>query len=261
MDRFTDEKNIIEYFQGLETKSILFPVFNDELKLLFSSIYKRKNWKKWIDSSAKSAPPPDFYNNDLKFMMDVMRVDDHEYISAKGKTVNEERRIENQALKNIREDERFKGMNLSQIYADIHSDLPTDEDHNFSRYLECFWRTIENHKKKIPNYKKNHPGYKVIFFVFDESSAYCETVKKYLGEKKKGLVFNGWPHIPFVDREFLKIMDNSEIDYLIWFTPYKLIRLEGDKIFNLPKAAIYSRESMDFQYLTYDYDLMVSVEV
>ena len=260
MDRYTDEKNIIKYFQSLETKSILFPIFNDELKLLFSSIYKRKNWKKWIDSSAKNAPPPDFYNNDLNFMMDVMRVDDHEYISAKGKTVNEERRIENQTLKNIREDERFKGMNLSQIYVDIHSDLPTDEDHNFSRYLECFWRTIENHKKKIPNYKKNHPGYKVIFFIFDESSAYCETVDKYLGEKKKGILFEGRPHIPFVDKEFLKIMDNSEIDYLIWFTPYKLIRLEGDKIFNLPKAAIYSRGSMDFQYLTYDYDRIISVE-
>lgn len=153
MDHFTKEKNIIEFFQLEDSTSIFFPVFNSELRLLFSSIYKKKNWKKWIDSSGKNAPPPDFFNKDLQFMMDVMRIDDHEYISPKGKVVNEERKLESQAFADIKKDEQFKDFQPSQIFVDIHSDLPTDEDHNFTRYKKSFWRTIENHKKKIPNYK------------------------------------------------------------------------------------------------------------
>ena len=81
------------------------------------------------------------------------------------------------------------------------------------------------------------------------------------GEKKKGILFEGRPHIPFVDKEFLKIMDNSEIDYLIWYAPYKKINLGNGNVFDMPKAAIYSRLAMNFQYLTYDYECMVSVEV
>lgn len=134
-------------------------------------------------------------------MMDVMRIDDHEYISPKGKVVNEERKLESQAFADIKKDEQFKDFQPSQIFVDIHSDLPTDEDHNFTRYKKSFWRTIENHKKKIPNYKKNHLGYKVIFFVFDESSAYCETVEKYSGEKKKESYLK-------VDRTYLLLIKN-----------------------------------------------------
>ena len=47
MDHFTDEKNIIEFFQLEDSTSIFFPVFNSELRLLFSFIYKKKNWKKF----------------------------------------------------------------------------------------------------------------------------------------------------------------------------------------------------------------------
>ena len=261
MDHFTEEKNIIEFFQFEDSTSIFFPVFNSELRLVFSSIYKKKNWKKWIDSSGKNAPPPDFYNKDLQLMMDVMRIDDHEYISAKGKVVNEQRKIESQAIAQIKKSDQYKELKEPIIFADIFTDLPTDEDHNFGRYKECFWRTIENHKKKIPNYQKNHPGYKVIFFVFDESSAYCETTEKFSGTMKKGMSFEGRPHVQFLDKEFLKVMENSEIDYLIWYTPYKKIDFDPKgKFFDLPKAAFYSRTAMNFNYLTYDYNRIISVE-
>lgn len=102
MDYFTYENNIIKYFQRVDSESIFIPVFNKELRLVFSSIHKRKNWKKWINSSGKNDPPPDFYNIDLQFMMDVMRIDDHEYISPKGKVVNEQRKIESQAIAQIK---------------------------------------------------------------------------------------------------------------------------------------------------------------
>ena len=260
MDYFADENNIIEYFQKIDAKSVAFPVFNRELRLVFSSIHKKKNWKRWVNSSGKNDPPPDFYNKELKFMMDVMRVDDHEYVSSKGKVVNEQRKLESQAISKFVKSEDYRRLNNPVIFADIFTDLPTDEDHNFTRYKECFRRTIENHKNKIPNYEKNHPGYKVIFFVFDESSAYFETKEKFTGVKKKDMIFEGNPHIQFLDKEFLKVIIDSDIDYLIWFTPYKLCRLSEGGCMNLPLVAIYSRENMDLNYINYDPERIISVE-
>lgn len=78
---------------------------------------------------------------------------------------------------------------------------------------------------------------------------------------KKGIMLKGVPHIQFLDKEFLKVMENSEIDYLIWYTPYKKIDLDSKgNFFDLPKVAIYSRSAMDFKCTTYDYDRIISVE-
>lgn len=261
MDRFSKEVNIISNFQDESIPFVLFPVVNREVRLIFSSIYKRKNWKYWIDTSGKNDPPPDFYNIDLKLMMDVMRVDDHEYISAKGKVVNEERRLENEAFAELKRQGMLDKFDPANIYVDIHSDLPTDEDHNFTRYIECFKRTIENHKRKIENYKKNHPGYKVIFFVFDESSAYCEVADEKKVNIKKGELMRGRPHIHFLDNQFLKVIDGSEIDYLIWYAPYKKINLGGDKIYDMPRAAIYDSSNMKFECIEYNNKRLISVEV
>lgn len=260
MDRFSKEVNIISNFQDESIPFVLFPVVNREVRLIFSSIYKRKNWKYWIDTSGKNDPPPDFYNKDLKLMMDVMRVDDHEYISAKGKTVNEERRIESQAYAELRVRGVLDRIDPSLIYIDVHSNLPTDEDHNFTRYIECFTRTIEKHKCKIKNYKKNHPGYKIIFFILDESSAYFEIAENVKPNIKKGEIAQGRPHIHFLDRQFLQVIVHSEIDYLIWYAPYKMINLEGGNVYDMPRAAIYDCSQMDFECLEYDNNRLVSAE-
>ena len=78
---------------------------------------------------------------------------------------------------------------------------------------------------------------------------------------KKGMSFEGRPYVQFLDKEFLKVMENSEIDYLIWYTPYKKIDFDPKgNFFDLPKAAFYSRTAMNFDYLTYDYNRIISVE-
>lgn len=261
MNQFYKEAKIIERFQHEKTQQMLFPNVTDTAEAVFLSIYEIDSWKQWTDSSGKNVPPPDFYNIDLKLMMDVMRVDDHEYISAKGKVVNEERRLENEAFAELKRQGMLDKFDPANIYVDIHSDLPTDEDHNFTRYIECFKRTIENHKRKIENYKKNHPGYKVIFFVFDESSAYCEVADEKKVNIKKGELMRGRPHIHFLDNQFLKVIDGSEIDYLIWYAPYKKINLGGDKIYDMPRAAIYDSSNMKFECIEYNNKRLISVEV
>lgn len=260
MNQFYKEAKIIERFQHEKTQQMLFPNVTDTAEAVFLSIYEIDSWKQWTDSSGKNVPPPDFYNIDLKLMMDVMRVDDHEYISAKGKTVNEERRIESQAYAELRVRGVLDRIDPSLIYIDVHSNLPTDEDHNFTRYIECFTRTIEKHKCKIKNYKKNHPGYKIIFFILDESSAYFEIAENVKPNIKKGEIAQGRPHIHFLDRQFLQVIDHSEIDYLIWYAPYKMINLEGGNVYDMPRAAIYDCSQMDFECLEYDNNRLVSVE-
>lgn len=76
MDIFDNEKKIIEYFQSMVSTSevALFPQ-NDEMEQVFLSIYDEELWGKWVDTSGKNDPPPDFYCDEYGLMMDVMRID------------------------------------------------------------------------------------------------------------------------------------------------------------------------------------------
>ena len=71
------ESNLIELFRILKTEEILLLPTVDETEYICQSLLNTRRWEKWIDSSAKDAPPPDFYNDNEQIMMDVMRVDDH----------------------------------------------------------------------------------------------------------------------------------------------------------------------------------------
>lgn len=58
-------------------KSVYFLMENEESAKVFESIHDQENWKQWIEIAGKSDPPPDFFADTYKYMMDVMRVDDH----------------------------------------------------------------------------------------------------------------------------------------------------------------------------------------
>ena len=88
MNYFDKENKIIEWFQNVEPSSVYFPIETNELVSVFESIHDEEKWKCWINNSRKSDPPPDFYCNELRLMMDVMRVDDHAYKNKKGKLIN-----------------------------------------------------------------------------------------------------------------------------------------------------------------------------
>lgn len=134
-------------------------------------------WKNWIYSGGKSDLPPDFYSDNCKLMMDVMRVDDHTH-KVKGKFINEtnakESKIQNE-LKSSGLKDNFPNANF---IVNAITDLPTEKDHRYLWYKEMFTRVLSEYNKKVELYNKNHPGYKIIFFVFDESSQYFQTYSK-----------------------------------------------------------------------------------
>ena len=253
------ESNIIELFRELETEEIgLIPDDIDTMNIC-RCLMDSNHWENWVDSSGKNMPPPDYYNIQEGLMMEVMRVDDHAFQGNKriiNPTLARERKIERE----LRESGFLSQFPDSmKIIINADSGLHTNEDHNYQFYFENFKRTIEHHKSKINNYQRNHPGFKTIFFVFDESTAYV-LMKKVPKEIKQGQLAKGEAHLWFADKRFIEVFQNSSIDFLIWFSPYKLIQSIGKPPF-LPTACVFDCNRIDFDLIDYDISHMVSAEV
>ena len=148
MKMYDNENDIIEHFQMLSTESICLLTETEEVKTILSSILDEEEWKNWIDSSGKGDPPPDFYNDKLKIMMDVMKVDDHGFISPKGATVNPTRQRESEMMRELQEKGFLNKFPNAKIFINAVTDLPTYEDHNYQYYRDNFIRTVKSHIKK-----------------------------------------------------------------------------------------------------------------
>ncbi len=262
MQTFNNESMILNTFRELQTKEIL-PLGNFlECKKIHCSLTGVLNRKEWINCSGKSDPPPDFYNNKHKLMMEVMRIDDHAFVDTKGKIQNKTLQREGKIFKEINQPDR----NDIKLFITANTQLPTNEDHNFERYYKNFERVFKEHEKKIDLYKENHPGFKTIFFIFDESSAYLEALNDEHVDKeiKQGSLIQGNPHVFCLDKKFVEIIKESKVDYVLWYAPWKLLRYiknDGLEMVNLPKCAIYDVKNLtDKKLIEYNHDLMITSE-
>lgn len=260
MNRYDKEERIIYDFHALKRRDIgMFP-FNLKNILLYRNIHNKRKWRRWIDTSAKNELPPDFYNNKLKLMMDVMRIDDHAYIDDKGRVINRHNERESKLVEElISKNEMFKEIaEKGNLFITPDSGLRGYEDHNYNFYVDNFKRVVSKHINKIEKYKKNHPGFKTIFFVFDESSPYMKLIDCDV-PKKPGDLMHGDLHQWWNDSNMLNVIKNSDIDYLIWMTPYKFFNSVGKVRY--PLAMIYEVSKIDFDNLkTYEMDKLVSME-
>ena len=82
MAYYDSEINIVNDLCECDNSEIF--IFNDNDEEILQCVRKVEEWQ---CSSSKSDPPPDFYSDNYKLMMEVMRVDDHAYINAKGKVI------------------------------------------------------------------------------------------------------------------------------------------------------------------------------
>lgn len=256
------EKSIIKHFQSVNPKSVCFFNENEESIKVFESIHNQKNWKQWVESAGKSNPPPDFFSDTYRYMMDVMRVDDHSYKNKKGKVVNPTNSHIRDIEKEIIQSGIAEHCPNAELIINACTDLPTDKDHNYKYYHKNFVRVIENHKKSINLYKKNHPNYKVIFFIMDESSAYflADNIDDITKDRQVSEMVLGRPHFHFWDKNFIKTFKNSNIDYLIWYTPFKLINSSIGKL-DLPEVCVFDTKEPIDQHWEYDENYMISAEV
>lgn len=256
-----NEKSIIKHFQSEDLESVCLLTENEESMKVFESIYNQENWKQWIESVGTSDPPPDFFSDTYMYMMDVMRVDDHSYKNKKGKVVNPTNIRIRELEKEVIRSGILDNCPNAELIINAYTDLPTDADHNYKYYTKNFTRVVESHKKSINLYKKNHPNYKVIFFIMDESSAYfkADSIENIEKERRIGGTTLGRPHFHFWDKNFICAFENSEIDYLIWYTPFKLINTLEGKL-DLPKVCVFDLKEPVKRSIEYDVNYMISAE-
>lgn len=261
MTFYEKEENLIGMLQSVPFYKTAFFSRGLKLRLLYSKVH---NWLKWHlfwkDSSAKNALPPDFYSDRYKLMLEVMRVDDHGF-RKNGKYRNpsyeREREIEKRLRAIAGDEETFNSLT---IFIVPKTGLPTIDDHNYKFYLENFKRTIEKHKNKIAKYKENHPGYKIIFYVFDESSAYFVPADEKIKILKSGEKALGFVHQYYKDKAFLQAFLDSDIDYLIWHTPFKLVWTYDKVSMKMPQICVFDCKKSVEMTIDYNPDAMVSVE-
>lgn len=262
MNFFDDESKIIECLQDVKLNRVL-PLNNSTaVREIFASIHDTEEWKLWSDSSGKSDPPPDFYNDKLKLMMDVMRIDDHAFENKNGKIVNPTNQQESIIQKEIRKSGMLDSFpNVKDVIVTAVTDLSTYEDHNYKFYYSNFERVLMKHNNQIDLYEKNHPGYKTIFLVLDESSAYFE-----MEAKMDNGVLKGQLHYWFCDNMFVNILKKLRIDYLIWCTPFKYYEVpQGEEKIDLPEVCIIDIKNIsqlkNFYLVSYDLGKIKSVEL
>lgn len=70
----------------------------------------------------------------------------------------------------------------------------------------------------------------------------------------------GRVHAWFNDSAFIKVLTDSDIDYIVWFTPYKKIEFFG-KGLEVPRVVVYNIKELPQEQFEYNEDCMMSVEV
>lgn len=261
MSTFDDESQILETFSLLKHKDIFFIGRHLPCEKVYLSLKYLSLFKHWKDSSKANDPPPDFYNEKSKLMMDVMRFDDCSFIDEHGNVQNPIYKKEAQVMKKLFGYNYKKDAKHITCFLSVKSGLPPEKDHNFDRYRSNFMRTFEKHNSSIPLYKKNHPGYRTILYLFDESTLYVEAENRSFLNCKAGDPCKGKIHYPFLDRQFLNIIENSKADFIVWHMPWKFIIGINGKEIKVPRCAIIDCKRIKNKRIRYyDYNLITSIE-
>lgn len=264
MNFYDDERMIIESFQMVNNSEVHFPFCSRGVIEVFKSVRNTKRWANWTYNAGKADPPPDFFSEKYQLMMEVMRVDDHAFVNEKGVLINpvnmRESKIQKEMRERIKEAQPDADLDSIKIVVNAVTDLPSTEDHNYQFYCANFQRALEKHIQKIPLYRSNHPDKKLIFFVFDESTAYVQVDDPEFA--KRGPValepYEAESVWHFMDKRFLNIFQNADIDYLIWYAPYKLFY--GAPV-QPPMVCVFDVKNYNYKHVVdYPEELIMSAE-
>ena len=222
---FDNEKGAIFALQTVDTEHVFLmsknPTKMKELARTFLSIRNEEQWRNgWVFTS-DDGTSPDYYSTQYGLMMEHMRIDDCERHDGK-KTINPQKARDGKLMKELKDTIGLPQGEDAMVLINGITSLPSEEDHNYKLYVEGFDRVVNKHIAQIPTYRRNHPGSKLIFLLFDSSTAYVEIATQ---ERGRDLlvndVFLGRPHAWWRDRRLVKVFEGADIDYVIWFTPFK----------------------------------------
>lgn len=240
---FKDEREIVDHARQLEDAEIcFFPAESDLAHRVLKSLR---------GSSLTHRERPDFEDLPHSLLLEAMRVDDHPRPGKKDAT----RALEGSALHEVRKVGLTEMFPNASLIANVNTQLPTDKDHNYPAYLTQFAKVIGDHARKVTDYRETRPGFDLGFLIFDESTAYIETLGAFGPDRQ------GRPHVWFADTAFADILKAADIDCVAWLTPYKLILGADETPYPLPQLTIIDLNLIDDQLrVFYDAKRMKSAE-
>ncbi len=240
---YKNEREIIEWAACQESPTICFyPVESDLAHRVLGSLQGQ---------TLVQRERPDFEDVERRLLLEVMIVDDHPRPRKKDATRAREavmlREVEEAGLAEL-----FPNASLSPI---ANTGLPTDEDHNFRAYLDNFARVLDKHARNVNVYREERPGFDLAFVVYDEASAYFETMGAFAAPDRAR------PHFHFADRSFLTVLRRAGADCVVWLTPYKHLTADGGLV-PLPRLTIIDVNVIDEdEHLHFDVNRMKSAEM
>ncbi len=243
------ENNILEDVSEIPVSEI-FLLTGSELEEHIVFILKEYE-RTLTDNSGHDCLPPDYFSDEYKIMFDVMRINDTEVSRTNNPLKRKERQIENE-IKNA-----FKGVVSEEVlnnglFVNAQPDADYDEAHNYSQYIRNFMRVIEKHKKQVVNCRNAHPGFKMGFMIYDETDIYvqCASVEEATKQFDGNLAITDI-HCAFLDSDFMKELEDSGLDFVIWVSPYK--RYPGLP-FQPPRMCIIDMEKYSLKEISKEYD-------
>ena len=147
MSTFRNESMILDVFRLTKNSEIRTVGNWFKCRKIFYSLKYNVFYKYWKNTSGKSELPPDFYNEKLKLMMEVMRIDDCGYVDNKGKIQNLSLQKEGKIYKKF-----FKEIDRDDLSIFINTNpIPSTPKENCSmkKYYDNFRRIFNDHNSKI----------------------------------------------------------------------------------------------------------------
>lgn len=224
MGRLDNEENIIKDVHRIPRKQI---TLLTNSKFEKSLICAMKELPKWTANNGHANEPPDYFSIDHRLMFDVMRVNDSETVitTKRGKKVynNPTLKRERNLLQEIRD--VFPNVSEDNIFINAVPDGDYDKIHNYQNYYNHAQRVFSSHIARIPRCRELHPGYKMGFLVMDETESYLQhsNIIDAAAPYDSNRVYQvlATPHVPFIDKRFMECLFKSDLDFVIWFMPYK----------------------------------------
>lgn len=225
MGRLDNEENIIKDMHEVPRSNTALLTSSKFEKMLVSAIMKE--WPKWTTNNGHSSEPPDFFSRDHKLMFDVMRINDSETTTTtkRGKVVyyNPILKKERDYIREIQKS--FPNVSEDNIFVNAAPDGDYDKTHNYQNYYKHAQKVFSAHIERIPRCRELHPGSRMGFLVMDETESYLQhkDIMDAAAPYDMNKVYQvlSVPHIPFVDERFMRCLFEADLEFVIWFMPYK----------------------------------------
>ena len=245
---FDNEQNILNYLLRY-TEQVLLSNGNSFEKKILRYI---KDIDSFTSNNGHGDLPPDYYSDRYSVMFDVLRINDTEVNKKYNPIKIEERKMRKQVLKSGMLDTP----NIITVFAsdDVN-------EHSFDKYIKQAKRTIKNHIDKIPLWIKEHPAIKNKgLLVFDETEFCFEGFVKYVGNGEFAYCYKS-PlviHEAWNDKMFVQPIYESNLDFVIWFCPYKPYgNIPMKHNIKFPSIVIADTRFQRTNYKEYDYNSLV----